>query len=87
MSLDKAIKYKKEKRKPYYGAKNIDPSCRNHGSCPTCQMVRRFKKEKQNLSSEYEYPEHNTDSGECWCEPEIIKFENGNKLIVHNDFQ
>lgn len=32
MSLDKAIKHKKEKRKPYQGAKAIDPTCRNHGS-------------------------------------------------------
>lgn len=32
MSLDKAIEHGKEKRKPYRGAKAVDPSCRNHGS-------------------------------------------------------
>ena len=32
MSLDKAIEHKKEKRKPYRGAKAVDPTCRNHGS-------------------------------------------------------
>lgn len=31
MSLDKAIKYGKEKRKSYYGCKSFDPACRNHG--------------------------------------------------------
>lgn len=32
MSLDKAIQHGKEYRKEYYGAKAVDPSCRNHGS-------------------------------------------------------
>lgn len=31
MSLDKAIKHGKEHRKPYRGAKAVDPWCRNHG--------------------------------------------------------
>ncbi len=40
MSLDKAIKSKKERRKPYIGAKAIDHTCRNHGSCPYCEQNR-----------------------------------------------
>ena len=32
MSLNKAIKHGKEKRKPYRGDKAVDPTCRNHGS-------------------------------------------------------
>lgn len=43
MSLDKAIKYRKEKRKPYYGSKAFDRSCRNHGSCPWCYQNRKHK--------------------------------------------
>lgn len=31
MSLDKAIEHGKEHRKPYRGAKAVDPMCRNHG--------------------------------------------------------
>ena len=31
MSLDKAIEHKKEHRKPYFGEKAFDTSCRNHG--------------------------------------------------------
>ena len=37
MSLDKAIKYGKEKRKPYTKAKAVSRSCRNHGGCPWCE--------------------------------------------------
>mgnify|MGYP006295321945 CR=1 FL=1 len=40
MSLDKAINSKKERRKPYTGAKAIDHTCRNHGSCPYCEQSR-----------------------------------------------
>ena len=36
MSLDKAIEHGKEHRKPYTGAKAIDCTCRNHGSCDWC---------------------------------------------------
>jgi len=41
MSLEKAIKYGKEHRKPYRGSKRFDKSCRNHGGglahqCPYC---------------------------------------------------
>lgn len=44
MSLDKAIKYGKEKRKPYVGAKAIDRTCRNHGSCEWCKTNRLHKR-------------------------------------------
>lgn len=43
MSLDKAIAHGKEHRKPYYGSKAIDPSCRNHETCPWCKEDRLHK--------------------------------------------
>ena len=43
MSLDKAIKYGKEKRKPYHKAQAIDKTCRNHGGCPYCEGNRKHK--------------------------------------------
>ena len=49
MSLDKAIKYKKEHRKPYKGGKAIDPSCRNHGGCKWCEENRKHKYEVAKL--------------------------------------
>lgn len=43
MGLDKAIEHGKEKRKPYTGAKAIDCSCRNHGSCEWCRVNRMYQ--------------------------------------------
>ena len=47
MALDKAILYNKEWRKPYRGAKSIDRSCCNHGTCVYCQMNRQYKNIKR----------------------------------------
>ena len=56
MSLDKAIKHKKEKRKRYYGSKVFDLTCRPHGGCPYCRnnRLRRHKiaREKYKLNME-----------------------------------
>ncbi len=46
MSLDKAIEHKKEHRKEYRGAKAIDTTCRNHGSCSYCESNRQIQKTK-----------------------------------------
>lgn len=57
MSLDKAIKHGKEKRKPYRGAKAVDSTCRNHGSCGWCKENRlhKFKKkEPTEVTNNYE---------------------------------
>ena len=43
MSLDKAIRHGKERRKPYVGSKAVDCTCRNHGSCQWCAENRKFK--------------------------------------------
>lgn len=43
MSLEKAIEHGKEHRKQYRGAKAVDKSCRNHGSCPWCSRNRKHK--------------------------------------------
>jgi hypothetical protein len=40
MSLDKAIKHKKEKRQEYRGSKRWDSSCRCHGGCGYCESNR-----------------------------------------------
>lgn len=57
MSLDKAIKYNKEHRKQYYGAKACDKTCRNHGSDDWSLRNRMYQtnklkeKEKQELQN------------------------------------
>jgi hypothetical protein len=46
MSLDKAIKHGKEKRKPYRKAKAVDGQCRNHGNCEFCKDNRLYQSNK-----------------------------------------
>lgn len=58
MSLDKAIKYGKEKRKLYRGAKAIDRWCRNHGNCTWCQENRLYKNKKREVKSNLEMEEN-----------------------------
>ena len=51
MSMDKAILYGKEKRKPYRGAKAIDPWCRNHGWDEWSLEDRQYKNKKREMSA------------------------------------
>lgn len=53
MSLDKAIEHGKERRKPYYGSKGIDKTCRNHGSCGVCRRNREHKRLRDNYFDNY----------------------------------
>lgn len=57
MSLTKSIKSGKEHRKRYYGTKAIDPSCRNHGSCPVCRDNRLYKVKKKEIAVRSEMKE------------------------------
>ena len=52
MSLDKAIEHGKEHRKPYYGSKAVDHTCRNHGGCPWCEGNRLHKHKRRAPSAE-----------------------------------
>ena len=47
MSLEKAIKHGKEKRKPYRNAKEVSKYCRNHGGCSWCEGNRLYKNRKR----------------------------------------
>lgn len=59
MSLDKAIKYGKEKRKPYIDSKAVDYSCRNHGSCGWCRNNRLYKYKRTEDKFKHELKENN----------------------------
>ena len=64
MSLDKAIKHGKEKRRQYTGARAIDPSCRNHGSCDWCRANRLHASKVQNEIADAKLNEYEKgDSG------------------------
>lgn len=58
MGLEKAIDHGKEKRKPYKGAKAVDRTCRNHGSCEWCKGNRTYKNCKKELRIEQEIEEY-----------------------------
>ena len=47
MSLNKAIKHKKEYRKEYRGAKAVSKSCRNNGDCEYCRDNRLYNGKKR----------------------------------------
>ena len=52
MSLNKAIKYGKEYRKPYTNSKAFDRSCRNHGNCGWCENTRTYNRRKTEEAAE-----------------------------------
>lgn len=57
MSLDKAIKYHKEKREQYRGSKACDKSCRNHGSDDWAKDNRLYRSNKLLEKSEQDLEE------------------------------
>lgn len=50
MGLDKSIQSGREHRKQYTGAKAVDATCRNHGSCKQCLSNRTHKNDKRKLA-------------------------------------
>jgi hypothetical protein len=57
MSLDKAIEYGKEKRRPYYKSQAFDATCRPHGGCPWCERARLIKDKKSRIELEEQLKE------------------------------
>lgn len=47
MSFDKKYPNRKDHRKPFYGSKRFDHSCRNHGSCGYCKSNRTHANKKR----------------------------------------
>ena len=47
MSFDNDYPNRKDRRKPYYRSKQVDRSCRNHGSCPWCEGNRTHRNERR----------------------------------------
>ena len=55
MSFNKAITYGKEHRKPWIGknrSKNIDHTCRNHGTCEYCKHNRLYQYTKEKIKAD-----------------------------------
>ena len=62
MSLDKAIMYGKEYRRPYRGAKAVSCSCRNHGTCTYCELNRMYNTRKKLEKISYDLLTFSTES-------------------------
>lgn len=60
MSYTKAIEHGKSHRKPYRGAKAVDPTCRNHGSDLWSESNRLHARRKAETAAEYQMREYNT---------------------------
>jgi hypothetical protein len=54
VALEKAIKHKKEKRKPYRDGKAVSKRCRNHRGCEWClgNRLHSSKKRKEKWDEE-----------------------------------
>ena len=53
--FDKFYPNRKDRRKPYRGAKSFDTTCRNHGSCPYCRSNRQFSNLRRKPIEDNEY--------------------------------
>ncbi len=60
MSLDKAIQHGKEHRKPYRGAKAIDPWCRNHGGDDWSKSDYTIQRQRAEQAADAKLNEDNT---------------------------
>ena len=50
--LDKAIEHGKEHRRKYRGAKSVDRTCRNHGTCKWCAGNRTINSRRKQEAAE-----------------------------------
>ena len=58
MGLEKGIKYGKENRIPYRGAKAVDKTCRNHGSDDWEKANRMFRANREKERTEMELEDY-----------------------------
>lgn len=73
MSLRKAIEHNKEHRKPYYGSKDFDKTCRNHGGCPWCEENRKHKNIVRRMVLEQKEKEYSLNN--LFDENELTDYE------------
>ena len=65
MSLEKAIKHGKEKRKPYQGVRrssSFDHTCRNHGRCDWCKRNRTINLKRLSAKSRLEESDESSNN-------------------------
>ena len=88
MGLEKGIKYGKEKRKPYRGAKAVDKTCRNHGSDDWEKANRMFRanREKERTRMELEdYIKENLNKTVAELNEELYDLKNRKFMLSMQD--
>ena len=88
MGLEKGIKYGKEKRKPYRGAKAVDKTCRNHGSDDWEKANRMFRanREKERTEMELEdYIKENLNKTVAELNEELYDLKNRKFMLSMQD--
>lgn len=58
MGLEKGILSGKEHRKPFFGSKAFDCTCRNHGACKYCENNRTNNLRKKMLAAKLQIEEY-----------------------------
>lgn len=61
MSFDKNYPNRKDRRKPYNGAKNVDRSCRCHGGCSYCNSNRQYTTSKRKAQADNDFKEYGAE--------------------------
>ena len=90
MALDKAIEHGKEHRKQYTGAKAIDRTCRNHGSCEWCKGNRLHQQLRMDEAGRQALEEFEDDMIRAARKADLSKevlletFESGGLMGVYN---
>lgn len=82
MSLEKAIKYGKERRKKYYDSRSFDASCRAHGRCPYCANGRQHKHKKNMLKASKDHQGRFRHLNSC-----AISLTEGEEIPPFYDFE
>lgn len=90
MGLDKAIKYNKEWRKPYRGAKAVDCSCRNHGTCEWCKGARMYRTNREvermdDMEREWKVEGCTKEYTKECTERDLTNYSNDNLLFIASE--
>lgn len=58
MGFGKDYPNRKDKRKPYYGSKRFDITCRCHGGCAYCESNRKYSEPKRKQTADLSLKEY-----------------------------
>ena len=84
MSMEKAVKHGKVKRRKYYDSRTFDYSCRHGGNCAWCSNGRQFKGRKDMAASQEQVEEFWLQYERFW-EDSLASVELAEVLLSHEE--